>query len=639
MKLLITSFDRVMRAAMTLVLVLAASVTVPMQTEAKTTSYTDVQAGAYYEDAAAALLLSGALDPSETRLRPSDSATRAEVMKMLVSINGEDLVWPVAASFSDVSRTAWYFPYVEVAARAGWLRGDGDCYGTGRACTARPSGSVNRAEMAAILQRTFRLSSLGLAPVFSDNRDVSTWFYLPIQIAADHCILGGDGDTGLVRPSAKMNRAEMIVMFFRAMRQQQYGQNCAEPIGALHSISSLTSQDIQATFNVDMDPNVIGLTQRYSLETTGGSSIGITNSSVVNTRTVSFHLNSALQDGATYRLRVHDMRTKNGNVFSDTQTFVQHAPVSTLIKEAIARSATVVRLTFNTDVSTSTATNKLLYSLRRTDSNNNLSIRTVTMINNRTVDIELNDSLAGGASYSLAANSLRTASDTVLSGTTNFTFASVTTGDITTIVAVSPNRMRITFNTDLDVERSQQTIRYFVADENRTLNIRTAGLLSDRRTVELELFETLRPQAAYTVNVIDMLTLNGSLFSANGTMIDDASSVAFSALLTGVQEVPSVNTTATGTGTFSLTASGLAYTITLKNLSGSSFTGAHFHSGAAGINGPIIQSISFTGNTASGTWTNLSSEHRNALLQGNVYVNVHTAAYANGEIRGQMLKQ
>ena len=50
---------------------------------AQSTHYTDVPAGAYYEDAAAALLLSGALDASENRLRPGDPATRAEVAKLL----------------------------------------------------------------------------------------------------------------------------------------------------------------------------------------------------------------------------------------------------------------------------------------------------------------------------------------------------------------------------------------------------------------------------------------------------------------------------------------------------------------------------------------------------------------------------
>src|SRR5687768_613203 len=79
------------------------------------THYTDVDAGAWYEAAAAALLESGALDRNESRLRPNDLATRAEVLKLLVEVYDADMVNPATPSFSDVPRTAWYYTYVETA--------------------------------------------------------------------------------------------------------------------------------------------------------------------------------------------------------------------------------------------------------------------------------------------------------------------------------------------------------------------------------------------------------------------------------------------------------------------------------------------------------------------------------------------
>jgi hypothetical protein len=92
-----------------------------------------------------------------------------------------------------------------------------------------------------------------------------------------------------------------------------------------------------------------------------------------------------------------------------------------------------------------------------------------------------------------------------------------------------------------------------------------------------------------------------------------------------------------GTGTFTLTESGLQYDITVRNLS-SSLTAAHFHLGAAGVNGDILQSISFSGNRATGTWA-LTTDQRNAVLRGQIYVNVHTTNHPDGEIRGQVLVQ
>jgi len=119
----------------------------------------------------------------------------------------------------------------------------------------------------------------------------------------------------------------------------------------------------------------------------------------------------------------------------------------------------------------------------------------------------------------------------------------------------------------------------------------------------------------------------------------------FTALLTGGQEVPSVSTTATGTGSFRLNASQteLQFNITVCNPSGA-ITAAHFHNAAAGRNGLIIRDIkaNFVGNTASGVWKNTDSSQPltpalvDSLLSGRIYVNIHTAANVAGEIRGQL---
>ena len=88
--------------------------------QSELTHYTDVSAGVWYEEAAEALLDIGALNRDEQRLRPNDTATRAEMAKLLVEMNDRPLVYPSRGSFDDVSETAWYFPYMEAAARAGW---------------------------------------------------------------------------------------------------------------------------------------------------------------------------------------------------------------------------------------------------------------------------------------------------------------------------------------------------------------------------------------------------------------------------------------------------------------------------------------------------------------------------------------
>jgi hypothetical protein len=115
--------------------------------------------------------------------------------------------------------------------------------------------------------------------------------------------------------------------------------------------------------------------------------------------------------------------------------------------------------------------------------------------------------------------------------------------------------------------------------------------------------------------------------------------ILFTATLNGAQETPSVSTNATGTAWAMLSSDGktLFYQITYANLS-SAFTASHFHLGAVGVGGGVIEAITpnFVGNTASGAWTNIPDSIVGALLNGKLYLNVHSTSHPGGEIRGQL---
>ena len=117
---------------------------------------------------------------------------------------------------------------------------------------------------------------------------------------------------------------------------------------------------------------------------------------------------------------------------------------------------------------------------------------------------------------------------------------------------------------------------------------------------------------------------------------------SFTAKLDGAQENPSVSTSARGTGSFVLNAAGtqLHYHIVFDGLT---HTAAHFHNAAAGTNAGVVKDLSFTNNTATGVWSSsdanqpLTDALLSELLNGRLYVNVHTSANPGGEIRGQVL--
>lgn len=106
--------------------------------------------------------------------------------------------------------------------------------------------------------------------------------------------------------------------------------------------------------------------------------------------------------------------------------------------------------------------------------------------------------------------------------------------------------------------------------------------------------------------------------------------------LTGTQEVPPVNTSASGVSTIEfLNDKVVTGGVKTSNING---TAAHIHMGAPGQNGPVIITLLKDGSNA---WvvpgnTELSSAQLDALRAGNLYVNVHSAEHPSGEIRAQL---
>ncbi len=149
------------------------------------------------------------------------------------------------------------------------------------------------------------------------------------------------------------------------------------------------------------------------------------------------------------------------------------------------------------------------------------------------------------------------------------------------------------------------------------------------------------------VNFDDFFTFADN-FGKSGTYESAATSteIVFTAELDSAQEGGAFTEAGTGVGDFSYTdEDGLTYEIIVEDLTGP-ITGAHIHNAPAGTNGGVVHALTFTEEStgvwvASGTWDSsngLTPALVDELKAGNLYVNVHTAAHASGEIRGQILE-
>ncbi|MEK4107364.1 S-layer homology domain-containing protein [Paenibacillus sp. FSL R10-2791] len=147
------------------------------------------------------------------KFAPKSNVTRAEFSKMLIrALNLENN--SAVQSFSDVSSTAWYAPYVAVAAEKGII--------TGRsAAKFDPNATITRAEMATMISRALKsinpdakTDSTAISK-FSDAAKISASLRDGVAFAASHNLV--IGNAGKFNPNDTATRAEAAVIIYRTI--------------------------------------------------------------------------------------------------------------------------------------------------------------------------------------------------------------------------------------------------------------------------------------------------------------------------------------------------------------------------------------------------------------------------------------
>ncbi len=114
--------------------------------------------------------------------------------------------------------------------------------------------------------------------------------------------------------------------------------------------------------------------------------------------------------------------------------------------------------------------------------------------------------------------------------------------------------------------------------------------------------------------------------------------VAFAAILNGASEVPANPSAASGSATATYNMDTKILTV-VTTYSGVTPIAGHIHKGAVGVSGDIVFPFPNLTSPITLTTAALTAAQEADLLANLSYVNLHSAAYPGGEIRGQLIKQ
>ncbi len=116
--------------------------------------------------------------------------------------------------------------------------------------------------------------------------------------------------------------------------------------------------------------------------------------------------------------------------------------------------------------------------------------------------------------------------------------------------------------------------------------------------------------------------------------------VNLAATLNGANENPSNPSTATGSASLVYNKDTKILTLSMT-YTGLTATNMHIHKAPAGLNGSVLVGLGVApfASPINFTYTVLTTGQEDSLINNLYYLNIHSAAYPGGEIRGQILKQ
>lgn len=145
---------------------------------------------------------------ADGQFKPADNITRAEFVKILAAVSGDDVTKYTGSSFSDVNAASWYAPYVEWAYKNGIVKGSDNKF--------KPSANITRQDMAVMIQNFSKyagktIPSMETEKDFADGSRISSYAKDAVASLQKAGIISGDVN-GKFLPQSSATRAQAAKM-------------------------------------------------------------------------------------------------------------------------------------------------------------------------------------------------------------------------------------------------------------------------------------------------------------------------------------------------------------------------------------------------------------------------------------------
>ena len=186
------------------------TVSKPLVPEVPGTSFTDVPAGAYYEEAVGWAVEKGITKgTSDSTFTPDGVCTRAQAVTFLWRAAGSPAAKASALPFADVKAGSYYDDAVR------WAVENGVTVGTS-ATTFSPNATCSRAQIVTFLWRAQKSPAAGSANPFDDVAN-NAYYADAVQWAVQKNITKGTGAPAF-SPDANCIRAQTVTFLYRSMK-------------------------------------------------------------------------------------------------------------------------------------------------------------------------------------------------------------------------------------------------------------------------------------------------------------------------------------------------------------------------------------------------------------------------------------